>query len=199
MIDDQPLDLTLITPPATEPVDLATAKLHCRVDSSDEDGMIEALIAAARAHIEDATGRALVERTLELRVDAWPTRLYLPAPPAMRIVSVTAIDDAGAAAVLESAAYALRTGVEPGYVVFDSALRPAVDLADFAGVRVRYVAGYGAASDVPTPLKQALLLLVGHWYANREAVGQSNQAALPFAVEALIAPYRVYWFGEWAQ
>jgi uncharacterized phiE125 gp8 family phage protein len=199
MSDEQPLDLTMITPPATEPVALTTAKLHCRVDGSDEDGLIEGLIAAARAHIEDATGRALVERTLEIRVDAWPVRLYLPNPPAMRIVSVTAVDGAGAATVLDSDAYTLRTGVEPGYVLFDSTLRPAVDLADFAGVRVRYAAGYGAASDVPTPLKQAILLLVGHWYAYREAVGQSNQAALPFAVDALLGPYRLYWFGAWAQ
>lgn len=191
------LDLTLITPPAMEPIDLASAKLHCRVDHSDEDSSIEALIAAARAQIEKDTGRALIEQTLEMRIDTWPTILYLPRPPAMRVVSVMAIDQAGAATVLSESAYKLRTGTEPGYVLFESSLRPAVDLADFAGVRVRYVAGYGGASDVPKPLIQAIKLLVGHWYTNREAVGASNQAALPFAVEALITPYKFCWFGEW--
>lgn len=38
----------------------------------------------------------------------------------------------------------------------------------------------------------AMLLLVGHWYANREAVNTGTTSALPFAVEALLQPYRIY-------
>lgn len=194
------LDLTLVTPPSTEPVSLAEAKLHCHVDDDTEDSLIEGWIMAARQHIEEAIGRALITQTLEMRVDAWPERLYLPRPPAASIVSVTAIDDSDEAHTLDASAFTLRTGTEPGYVVFDSSLRPSVVLADMAGVRVRYVAGYGEASDVPRPIRQAILLLVGHWFANREAVNVGNIVnELPFAVEALLSPYKMYWFGEWAQ
>lgn len=44
-------------------------------------------------------------------------------------------------------------------------------------------------------LRVAMLLLVGHWYKNREAVSVVNgkgQQALPLAFDALVSPYR--WF-----
>lgn len=194
------LDLSLITAPASEPVSLTEAKLQCRVDGSTEDTLLTALIVAARQHVEETTSRALITQTREIRLDAWPTRLYLPRPPAISITSVTYTDDAGVTATLSASAYALRTGTEPGCVLFDGTLLPTVTLADMAGIQVRYTCGYGAsASSVPKPLFQAMLLLIGHWYMNREAVAAANVASLPMAVDALLAPYRVHWFGEWAQ
>lgn len=42
-------------------------------------------------------------------------------------------------------------------------------------------------------VKAAMLLLIGHWYANREAVNIGNiTSEIPFAVEALLQPYRIY-------
>jgi uncharacterized phiE125 gp8 family phage protein len=59
-------------------------------------------------------------------------------------------------------------------------------------VKVTFVAGYGAASAVPAALKSAILLLVGHWYTNREAVMVGESVAeLPLAVSALVAPFRM--------
>lgn len=193
------IDLRLITPPATEPVSLAEAKLHCRVDHDVEDAIIAALVTAARMYVEETTGRALLTQTWEAMLDAWPALLYLPHPPAASVVSVTAVDVDGNSTVLPATAYALRTGMTPGYVVFYSEQRPAVLLARQAGIRVRYVAGYGDVVDVPRPLCQAILLLVGHWYANREAAGPGNVGPLPFAVEALLAPYAVHWYGGWVR
>jgi len=68
-------------------------------------------------------------------------------------------------------------------------------------VSITYSAGYlteqpaSPAENVellPVPIKQAMLLMIGHWYANREAVavGSISAASLPLAVEALLAPYR---------
>lgn len=190
MMDDA-LDLRVIMPPAVEPVDMAAARLYCRVDHTDEDAVIAAAIATARARVESNTGRALVTRTLEVRLDAWPARLYLPFPPAVSVVSVTAVDADGAETVVDTGAYALRDGVEPGCVHFDSALLPTVTLADFGGVRVRYTAGYGAADDVPADLKWSIALLLKAYY-ERVTVDEA-------AYNGLIGPYRVFWFGEWAQ
>jgi uncharacterized phiE125 gp8 family phage protein len=193
------LDLILASPPATEPVTLAVAKLHCRIDSSDEDTLLAGLITAARALVEEQTGRALVTQTFELRIDHWPALLFLPRPPAVAVERITYTGDTGETATLSPAAYALRTGVQPAYLRFDSNQRPPVTLADDAAICARYTAGYGSADDVPAPLRQAILLLVGHFYTNREALGPTNRGALPFAVDALLAPYRVYWFGEWTR
>jgi len=61
------------------------------------------------------------------------------------------------------------------------------------GIEIDFTAGYGAAaSDVPAPLRQAVLLLVAHWYENREpiAVG-SPEMAVPGPVAQLVEPFRV--------
>ncbi|MBJ9352434.1 phage gp6-like head-tail connector protein [Citrobacter koseri] len=56
--------------------------------------------------------------------------------------------------------------------------------------------GYAEDEDSILPgddVKAAMLLLIGHWYANREAVNIGNiTTEVPFAVEALLQPYRIY-------
>jgi uncharacterized phiE125 gp8 family phage protein len=60
-------------------------------------------------------------------------------------------------------------------------------------VRIRYVAGYGEqGSDVPAPLRHAMLLQIGSWYEQRETVIVGQTVAFLPAYEALIAPYRIY-------
>ncbi len=46
----------------TEPVSLAEAKLHLRVEHSDEDGYITALISSAREYAESFTNRLIAPR-----------------------------------------------------------------------------------------------------------------------------------------
>lgn len=191
-------DLTVIAPPATEPVSLAEAKMHCRVEHDAEDALISSLIQAARELVEETTGRALITRTLEWRVDRWATLLYLPYPPAISVVQISYTDAAGATATLPSTAYVLRTGVTPAYIRLDAAQRPAVELARDGAIAIRYQAGYGAAENVPMAFRQAILLLVGHWHLNREAASSANQSELPLAVSALLAPHRLHWFQEWS-
>jgi uncharacterized phiE125 gp8 family phage protein len=57
-------------------------------------------------------------------------------------------------------------------------------------VQITYVAGYANAAAVPQAIKQAMLLLIGHWYKHREAAGEAMQEP-PFAVGALLSPYVV--------
>jgi hypothetical protein len=64
--------------------------------------------------------------------------------------------------------------------------------AGIGAVQVNYVAGYGAASAVPQTIKHAILLLIGHWYVNREAVGPS-MSDVPMAVSSLLGSE---WAGE---
>lgn len=46
------------------------------------------------------------------------------------------------------------------------------------------------ATPMPAAVEQAQYLLIGHFYANREATGLSTNAAIAFGVDRLIAPYR---------
>ena len=135
---------TLIAPPGEEPVTLAEAKAFCRIDGSDEDALVNALIAAARLQVESLTGRALITQTWRLTMACAPRLVELP------VIPVAALVAAPDGAVLQGDAVLL---VEP------------VD-----ELTVDYTAGYGAAADVPGDLKQAVLTLVAHWYENRDAV-----------------------------
>lgn len=195
------LNLSLITAPASEPITLTEAKAHLRVTASTEDTLITSLIVAARQFVEEETSRALITQTWERQLDNWPALVRLPRPPAIALTSVKYVDEDGTEATLANTAYTLYASVEPGHLVFDTDELPTVTLADYAGVRIRYTAGYGAAAAVPQAIKQAMLLLIGHWYLNREAVAIGGQRAsiapLPMGVDALIAPYRVMWMGYW--
>jgi uncharacterized phiE125 gp8 family phage protein len=61
-------------------------------------------------------------------------------------------------------------------------------------ITVRYVAGVTAMNDVPEPIRHAILMLAAFWHENRETVNIGNiTSALPFTVDALLAPSRVYY------
>ncbi|MCX5478457.1 head-tail connector protein [Kaistia geumhonensis] len=186
----------LITAPAETPVSLAEAKAHCRVDHDDDDLLIEALILAAVGHLDGwsgVLGRALVTQTWRQDFFGFgstrcgPLRLALS--PVSSISSLTYFEPSGAQQALSAGVYRLLTDERGPFVecVGDSTWPSTACRSD--SVSVTYVAGV-AAADVPAPIKAATLLIVGHLYANREAVAESTLAALPYAVDALIAPYR---------
>ncbi|MEQ1619683.1 MAG: head-tail connector protein, partial [Terricaulis sp.] len=65
------MTITILTPPASEPITLAEAKLFLRIDQTAEDPLITTLIAAAREAVEVACGRALITRRVRESLDIW--------------------------------------------------------------------------------------------------------------------------------
>lgn len=158
---------TLIAGPGEEPVSLAEAKAWCRIDSSDEDALVSALIAAARLHVESETRRALVTQSWRLTLSCPRGRLIvLPVAPVREVTAATA-DDGEIEVTLEA----------------DAVLLPA---DGYRQLTIEYTAGYGAAADVPGDLKQTVLGLVGYWYENRDLAA----AAAPVGLDRLLAGYR---------
>jgi len=92
--------------------------------------------------------------------------------------------------------YFVDTKSEPGRVALNySAAWPSTTLRPVNGVCVIFVAGYGdAAANVPQYIKSAILLLIGHWYENREgaAIPSAIPKEIPFGVEALLWKERVF-------
>lgn len=164
----------VIAAPTEEPVTLAEAKKQVEVPSAvaAHDDHLISLIVAAREQLEKDTRRALITQTLELRLHEWPCTEYveLPKPPLASVTSVTYIDTNGVSQTWDSANYVVDVGYEPGrlYQAY-SVSRPSVRCGPGA-IKIRYVAGYGDADSVPQRAKQAILLLVGHWFLRREAV-----------------------------
>lgn len=185
-----------ITPAAVEPVTVAEAKTHLRVDHADDDVYIAALIAAARETVENWTNRSLTNQTYELVQDGWPAgdTFYLPRSPLQSVTSVKYKDSAGDESTLSSAAYLVDTDALPPRLRLKSGQTwPSVVLLEASAIRVRFVAGYGAAaSAVPAALKQAVLLLVAGMYENRENETTARTTEIVIGAMALMTPYRVW-------
>ena len=188
---------TVMQPPALEPVSLDEAKAHLRVTSADEDAYIASLITAAREWCEGFQQRAYVTQTRKLVLDRFPggCAIYLPRPPLQSVTSIVYTDSEGAQYTVDADSYIVDTDAEPGRIVLAyGASWPSVTLRPAAGVEITYVAGYGDASDVPQKVKQAMLLLVGHWYEQREAVlVGSISKEIEFAVHSLLWQDRVFY------
>jgi uncharacterized phiE125 gp8 family phage protein len=182
----------LLTAPAVEPLSLAEAKAFLRVETNDDDDVIAALIAGSRIHVEAQTRRALITQSWRISFDAWPDDGWLPILPAplQTLNAARVYDFENVAQTLDPAAFVLDKGASA--LIFAPWALPAPG-RPAAGIELDVTVGYGdAAIDVPEALRQAIRLLVAHWYENRgiAAIGQAV-AVLPAGVAALIAPYRI--------
>lgn len=179
---------------AVEPISVTDMKAHLRVDISDDDSYIGALITAARQYLEEITGRALITQTWRYSFNQWyEWEIELPrAAPLQSVSSIQYYDVNNALQTLDSAVYQVDTDVDPGRIrPLWGQIWPSVYYR-MAAIQVTFVAGYGdAASNVPAPLIQAIRFLVGHWYENRASVDTDVKAAIkvPDTFAALVAPY----------
>jgi uncharacterized phiE125 gp8 family phage protein len=184
----------LLTGPALEPVSLAEAKAHLRLDADDDDQLVTAAIVAARLHVEAATRRALIAQSWRVYRDAWPRKriVTIPVAPLLAVDAVTVYDTNGDPVTVDPDDYEVDTVAVPGRLVLVTPV-PAVVGRAVNGIEIDVTAGYGPSGvDVPSPLRQAIMMLVAHWYEHRGAVGHDlAAAATPHGFDALIAPYRM--------
>jgi uncharacterized phiE125 gp8 family phage protein len=163
--------VTVVTPPAVEPITLAQAKKQCRVTGTAEDDLIADLVTAAREAFEAEANVALVTRTLKLTVDGFGTDpIRLPFPPTSSISSVKYVDSEGVQQTLAGTEYVLDGARLPAVLHLAYGRSWPTVRAQPGAVEIVYVAGYGGAAAVPAMAKSAILLLVAHLFANREAV-----------------------------
>lgn len=179
-----------IVEPAVEPVTLSEAKAHLRVDAdfTADDAAISTLISAARIHVESVSARTLIRSRWQIKFDHFPSwDIELPNPPIMSDpVVVTYVSQ-------EYGQSSPFTDFRTDYDSTPPVIRPQwqglwpVARGAENDVTIVYYAGYGeAANSVPVPARHCILMLVGHWYANREAVVQGGMNPVPMAVDLLL-------------
>jgi uncharacterized phiE125 gp8 family phage protein len=182
----------LVTPPGEEPVTREEAKAHARVDGTDEDSRIDALIAAARADVENRTGRALITQGWRIVRDGVPRGgiLRLAPAPVQSVAAVTVYGEDGAPCVVPADDYEVDVASAPGRLRLLPGRQWGV--RSMNGLEVDISCGYGGPQAVPAPLKQAILMLVAYWFEVREAAAYGAVGG-PVAsrTAALLAPYRV--------
>lgn len=176
--------------PAAEPLTTADAKAHLRVDHSDDDTLIAAYVAAARAHVEARTGTRLYTQTVSMKAEGWDDLASLPIAPIQSITSVAYVDTDGGAQTLSTDYYDARLfGLEPGIALKFGQAWPTIQ--DRSLITVVAVVGYGVANTQPPETIHAIKLIVGDMYEHRETVGE-GVVSLPVAatVDALLTNHK---------
>jgi uncharacterized phiE125 gp8 family phage protein len=178
--------------PTVEPVSLDDARAHCRVYSTDEDGYLSGLLVKARRYVERVLDRQLITATWQLDLEGFPDEIELRKLPVSSIDKIEYADpDTGVMTELAVTQYqyATLTPDEPARIAPAYGLCwPSVRGDVYSSVRITFKAGYGAAAtSVPDDYQHAVLLLVGHWFLNRESVADQVLTPVPEAFQALLA------------
>jgi len=264
-------NITIRTGVTAEPISLTEAKAHCRIDGSDEDALITALITAARVHAEGATGRAMVTQSMRATFERFG-EMRLKAP-LRKVTGITYMDQAADTQTLSASSYVVEYDEVPGCVELAYLATWPVTYDHPQAVTVDFVAGYatpfnvnattnvltatghpiatgdvvrlcntggalpaglstntnyyvigvsgdtlqlsatsgGSAIDITgtgtgthfiggpddaawVAMRQAMLLMIGHWYARRETAGDCQSHDIPMGVNALLGMHKVWGF-----
>jgi len=185
--------IKVITPPTSEPITLAEAKLNLRQVFDDEDDDIERMIRVARQMAEERLNRALMPQVLAFAADGFCGPLRVPRPPLLELDSVKYIDTDGTEQTLAGSAYLVDGFVDPPMISAAYNTPWPTTRAQAGAVVVQYHAGYADAASVPEPIRQWMLLAINAFYEHRSAVATAQTYALPEDFYCwLLQPYVVY-------
>jgi len=179
----------LVQAPASEPVSLAGARAHLRIVGNDDDALLASLITAARRVVEARTGLCLIAQAWMCFRDGWPEDgiIALPVAPLLDVEELAVFGEDDQKAVIDPAHYIVDAVSRPPRVLLRGSRQWQRPGRAVNGIGIRVAAGFGAAGDVPQPLRQAVLLLVAHFFAQR---GDEAGPALPAGLGALLDPFR---------
>lgn len=185
--------LVLKTGPATTAISLAEAKAFLRVDSDydDDDAYITSLIGVATNVVEQFTRRRLITQTYNIYYDEFPPYMDLQVGNVASVTHVKYYDTDNTLQTLDTSEYDVDIRVKPGriYQAEDGNFPDTYERAN--SVEVEFVVG-SAASDVEDAIKQAMYIVIGRYYENRQDVVMGTQVnELPLMVEHLLTPYRL--------
>lgn len=191
----------VLTAPTIYPVSFNAVKSYLRIDGSDDDTLLGIYIQAATKQAENYCGRFFINTTIEYYMDriadfnddaldyedlifASTNSINLPYRPVSSITSIKTYDAANTESTLSSAAYSLDSIT--GRVYLNQGYGWPTSLRTFQGVKVTFVSGYGtAATDVPAPIQQGILELVGKMYECR------GGCDMPESCKATFSEYRI--------
>jgi hypothetical protein len=158
------MKLLLTTPPVQEPLTMDEVRSYLRLSGEHEDGLLSTLMAAARAHVETITGRALLKQRWQMDLrPPYPLSsplvrrmekhivIQLPKPPLLEIESLTVNEKA------------ILFTQEEGKVILSTRFWD-------EAIRISYWAGYGeTGTSLPPDLKMAVLMATRCFYDHQEA------------------------------
>lgn len=190
--------------PTTLALTLAEAKAHLRVTTDSDDDLITGHIKAATRFLEMRFNNAFVSQTRVLKADDFDDRRYVrgrriypPIYPLRSVSSIAYLTSTGGSTTLPTSDYVVSTGDQPGYIAEAyNATWPSV-YPQPNSVTVTYVCGHStSAANVPEEIKQALRMLVAHYYRNAEAAMEGPVSKeIAYGVDALLESHMVETYG----
>tara|TARA_R110002020_G_scaffold154529_9_gene334432 strand:- start:1653 stop:2261 length:609 start_codon:yes stop_codon:yes gene_type:complete len=178
---------------STEPIVLAKAKEHLRVTSTDDDTYITTLIQVAREMVEKHTRQIWTASVFNVYYDDFPSTDTIVIPDLTNISAVTVHyeDQDDNTQTFAATEYYTALDTTPARIVKKTNSDfPSTSNAPGA-VRVN-VTTAAPSTGVPRPIIQAMFMLIGHFYENRQEVVDRIQYQMPNACEFLLSPYRIY-------
>ena len=184
----------LITPPALEPVSRIEAKEHLKVTTDAEDDLIDRLITTARQQVEKQIDKVLIDQTWKIYLNEWPAtgQIILPVAPVTAVVNLRTWSQDDVAAIIDPAHYYADLLAGPQKLILRQSrlwLRPG-RIAN--GIEIEVTAGFGPDGNaVPAPLRTAMLILIAHWFENRQADcdGPAN-SQVSEKIQSLLSPFQ---------
>lgn len=179
------------------PVSVEDCKKDIKIEDLPEDELLGDYIEAACALVggkDGIVGKILTSETWDLKLCSARGCVVLPISPVQSIVSIEYFDSTNTLRQLNVNDFDLYGNedsafIEPKTGVSWPSVFPRRD-----ALKIRFVAGFGAAADVPKNITRAIRLIVAHWYTNREAVTVGVTAKeLPLAVDSLLNISRKGW------
>ena len=184
--------LKVLTQPAVEPVSLAEAKAHCRIDTDTDDAYVASLIRAAREYCAAYCDETFVHTQYVMTLDSFPVEIELPRPPMASAAAVTAVTVTykmadQATVTLNASQYRVDRDSTPGVLRTTYNGSWPSHLMDYNAVTVTWWGGKGAdGSGVEQRIRNAILWLVGYWYERRMAADGISMSEIPFGAKALL-------------
>lgn len=207
--------LQLVTAPAENAVALADLKTFLRIEGTADDAMLTTFLIGAQKLLEKWTSRRFVTQTWAFFLDGFPgeynfdalqegttqgklseylhTKAFIEIPlmPLQAVDHLKTYDDSNVAYTMSSSDYFVDTSSEPGRLALtNNATWPATYLRPVKGIEIQFDVGYGAAADVPSDIKQAIMQVAAGFYENRMC--SEVESAIPGSVRAILQSYRVY-------
>ena len=183
----------VVTPATENPITLTEAKTHLKVDTTADDTFITNLIKSATSSAQEYTNRFFIQTTIQQVGDKWEDISNLFKSPVLSVTNIKYVDPDGTLQTLNTDIYFLDDVNKPARIGLKPNQSYPQIINRLNAVQVNYIVGLAEGPDeVDEGIRQALLLTIGNWYQNRQAVVTGTIATeLPMNAKFLLDQYKI--------